>query len=206
MASSAPGRDRRGQRYGAVAIALHWLIAAAILAMIAIGLTMAHAPIPRATKFMLFQLHKSVGLTILMLALLRLFWRLAHRPPPLPAAMPRWERGAAETTHGLLYVFMIGLPLIGWAMVSVSPLNLPTVLYGVLPWPHLTFLTALGPKKALEPVFQWLHAYGAYVLIAFLALHVGAALRHYFFERDTVLQRMIPGLPALRARPQGPPR
>jgi polyisoprenoid-binding protein YceI/cytochrome b561 len=134
----------RGSRYTTVAIALHWLIALAILAMLAIGLTMTHVKLAPVDKFKLYQLHKSIGLTILALALLRLGWRLVHRPPALPAAMPAWERGAAEGTHVLLYGFMIGLPLLGWAMVSASPFNLPTVLYGVLPWPHLPI-----PDKAV---------------------------------------------------------
>ena len=203
MTATAAGPDRRGERYTAVAIALHWLIAIAILAMLAMGLAMTHLALAPAMKFKLYQLHKSVGLSILVLAVLRLAWRLLNPPPRLPAGMPRWEKGAAETTHVLLYAFMIGMPLIGWAMVSVSPFNLPTVLFGVLPWPHLTFLTAFGPKPVLEPLFKWLHADGAYVLIAFVALHAAAALRHYFVEHDTVLQRMIPGLPRF---PAGPPQ
>ena len=170
--------------------------------MLAMGLAMTHAPLGPADKFKLYQLHKSVGITILLLAVLRLLWRVAHRPPALPDDMPAWERGAAESTHVLLYVFMIGMPLVGWAMVSVSPFNLPTVFYGVVRWPHLTFLTAFGPKTALEPFFKLVHAYGAYVLIAVLLLHVGAALRHYVVERDTILQRMVPGLPRLGALPE----
>jgi cytochrome b561 len=183
----------RGARYTAVAVALHWLIALAILAMLVMGLTMTHGALAPATKFKLYQLHKSVGLSILMLAVLRLVWRLTHRPPDLPAGMPAWERGAAEATHVVLYCFMIGLPLIGWALVSASPFNLPTVLFGVVPWPHLP----VPDKKVAEPILKLAHAYGAYVLIGFVALHVGAALRHYFVERDTILQRMIPGLPRL---------
>ncbi|UDL92985.1 cytochrome b [Lichenihabitans sp. PAMC28606] len=192
----------RGQRYTSVAIALHWLIGLAILAMVVMGLLMVHGSLAPADKFRLYQLHKSVGLTILILAVLRLVWRFSHRPPTLPADMPAWERGAAEGTHVVLYAFMIGLPLVGWALVSASPFNLPTVLYGVLPWPHLSFLSSLpaASKKSVGAVLEMVHAYGAYVLIAFVALHAGAALRHYFIEQDTILQRMIPGLPRFGAR------
>ena len=195
--------SERGARYTNVAIALHWLIALAILAMLALGLTMTHVKLAPVDKFKLYQLHKSIGLTILVLAVLRLLWRFTHRPPALPAGMPAWERGAADATHVILYVFMIGMPLVGWALVSASPFNLPTVLYGVLPWPHLPWLTTLpaASKPAVEGVLKAVHAYGAYALIAFLALHAGAALRHYLVLHDTILQRMIPGLPRLGAPP-----
>ncbi len=189
----------RGARYTAVAIALHWVIALAIVAMLAIGLLMTHGAIPPATKFKLYQAHKSIGLSILMLAVLRLLWRFGHRPPALPAGMPAWEKGAAESTHVLLYVFMIGMPLVGWAVVSMSPLSIPTLFFGAVRVPDLTFLTALGPKAVLEPVLKAMHAYGAYALIAFIALHAAAALRHYVIENDDVLQRMIPGLPRFNA-------
>jgi cytochrome b561 len=192
----------RGQRYTNVAIALHWLIALAILAMVVIGLTMVHVKLAPVDKFKLYQLHKSIGITILALVLLRLLWRLLNRPPVLPADMPRWERQAAEATHVLLYFFMIGLPLVGWAAVSASPFNLPTVLYGILPWPHLGFLSNLpsASKKPIADALALVHAYGAYALIAFIALHAGAALRHYILLHDTILQRMIPGLPRLGRR------
>ena len=189
----------RGARYTTVAIALHWLIALAILAMLAIGLTMTHVKLAPVDKFKLYQLHKSIGLTILALAVLRLGWRLVHRPPALPAAMPAWERGAAEGTHVLLYGFMIGLPLLGWAMVSASPFNLPTVLYGVLPWPHLPI--PYKAAAAAEPVLRWLHAYGAYALLGFVVLHAGAALRHALVKGDDILQRMLPRLPRLGGGP-----
>ena len=123
-------------RYDAVAIILHWTIGLGILALIAIGLTMTHLGLAPMAKFQLYQLHKSIGITVLLAVLLRLLWRLTHRPPPLPA-MPPLEKAAAEGTHRLLYLLMLVIPLSGWALVSVSPFNLPTVLYGVVPWPHL---------------------------------------------------------------------
>ncbi len=202
----------RAARYTNVAIALHWLIALAILAMLGIGLVMVqliHVKAYQATGFRLFQLHKSIGITILILALLRLVWRLTHRPPPLPDDMPAWEHRAADATHVLLYAFMIGMPLLGWAYVSASPFTVPTVLYGLVPWPHVPFLADLSgaSKTAVAPVLRLLHDYGAYALMVFLALHAGAALRHYFVLHDSVLQRMIPGLPRFGAKPtQGNPR
>lgn len=182
------------QRYTAVAQALHWLLAIGLTGMVVMGLVMAHAKLAPAVQFKLFQLHKSVGITILFLAVLRLLWRLTHRPPPLPAEMPGIEKASAHTAHVVLYGLMLGLPLVGWALVSVSPFNLPTVLYGLVPWPHLSFLSGLPrPDKIYwESVLRAIHAYGAYVLIALVAIHVLAALRHHFFLGDDILRRMLP--------------
>ncbi len=195
-------------RYGWVAIVLHWTIGLSILAMLAMGLVMTHVKLTPLMQFKLFQLHKSVGLTILVAAVLRLLWRLAHHPPALPRHMPRWERVAAEGTHVLLYGLMIGMPLVGWALVSASPLNIPTILFGVVSWPHIPLTAWFGWSKAqASPVLAWIHADGGYALIALVALHAGAALRHHLVLRDDVLRRMIPGLPWLgRRTPERLPR
>ena len=193
---SASGYAERPARYTVVAILLHWLIAAGIAALIVIGLVMTQlsAQLPQMEVFKLYQLHKSIGITVLLLAVFRLVWRLTHRPPPLPREMPAAEKGAAHGLHWLLYVFMIGMPLVGWAVVSSSPFNLPTVLYGLIPWPDLPILPALADKAAVSHVLAWVHAYGAWILIALLAVHIGAGLRHHFIKRNGILGRMIPGL------------
>lgn len=189
----APARPpTAARRYTVVAIVLHWAIALAIAALIGVGLTMMHAPITKADKFRLFQLHKSIGITVLLLVVARIAWRLFHAPPPLPADMPPLERRAATGTHHLLYFFMLGLPLTGWALVSASPLNIPTVLYGLFRWPHLPVLSTLPQKAPVEAVFKDIHTYGAWILIGVLALHTAAALRHHFVVRDDVLWRMLP--------------
>lgn len=193
------------QRYTTVAIILHWLIALAIITMLGIGLTMMHGPITMATKFRLFQLHKSIGITILGLVILRVLWRLTHKPPPLPDSIPPLERTAAEGTHYLLYLYMIGLPLTGWALVSASPINLPTVLYGVLPWPHMSFLATLPNKAAVSKVLDWIHTCGAWTLIAVFGIHALAALRHHFLIHDDVLWRMLPLVRRPSARKDAPP-
>lgn len=181
-------------RYTRVAIALHWASALGILALIGLGLVMTGTGIAPMTRFQLYQWHKSVGLTVLLLTLARLAWRATHRPPPLPAGMPATERRAAGAAHGLLYFLLMALPLSGWALVSASPYDIPTVLYGRVPWPHLPGFAGLADRAGAEAVLKTLHHRAAWVLIALLLLHVGAALRHHLVLRDATLRRMLPGL------------
>jgi cytochrome b561 len=188
--------DASARRYSAVAILLHWASALGVLALIGMGLTMTHAGLSPMRLFPLYQWHKSIGITVLVLTGLRLAWRLARRPPPYPAGMPARERRAAGAAHALLYGLLVGLPLTGWAVVSLSPFNIPTVLYGLVPWPHLPLARLLADPAGAEGLLKALHAYGAWFLTALLVLHVAAALRHHFLLRDGVLARMLPGRPA----------
>jgi cytochrome b561 len=190
-------------RYGVVAISLHWTIAAAILAQLATGPWMVRAirsAGSQALAFHAYQWHKSLGLTVLALSLLRLCWRLANPPPPLPAAMTSIERKAAKTIHGLFYLLTVGIPLVGWAMVSASPLGLPTMVFGLFEWPHIAWLSGLG--GGVEAAFKTAHRAMAYAFIGLLALHVAAALKHHLIDRDDVLERMLPMV--RRSRPAGP--
>jgi cytochrome b561 len=185
-------------RYNAVAIALHWAMAALLLFMIWLGWNM-------EDNEARYQLHKSIGITILFLALARLAWRFANPPPPLPEGMPRLEKTASHAVHIAFYAVMIGSPLGGWLMVSVSPLQVATVLYGVISWPHLPFTEGLISEDLFEFV-EFFHSKGAWVIIGLLALHVAGAVKHEFGAEDGVLKRMMPGLfgksnpPALPAR------
>ena len=181
--------------YDNVAKTLHWLIAFAIVAMLVIGWTMTNIPRDNPYKFPLFQWHKSIGITILLLSLVRLVWRLTHPAPPLPAHMPDWEKFAARASHFLFYVLIIGMPLVGWAIVTSSPLCLPTYLFGWIHWPNLQGLTDLDAdkKKQVGLLCGAAHSYGAYILAGLLVLHVAAAHKHHWFDRDDVLTRMAPG-------------
>ncbi|MEI7606988.1 MAG: cytochrome b [Rhodospirillaceae bacterium] len=181
-------------RYDTVAMILHWLTAAAVLGLLVAGMTMTRLQPGSALQFSLYQLHKSVGITVLALTLIRIGWRLAHRPPVLPETMPGWERRAAAAGHLALYGLLLVLPLTGWAVVSVSPFNIPTVLYGLMPWPHLPGLATLPPadKHAAEAVLKQLHDAGAWTMLGLLAVHVGAAVRHLLWLRDGVMERMLP--------------
>jgi cytochrome b561 len=176
-----------------VAIAFHWVIAFAILGQIGLGWTMSDLP-NGMRKFELFQLHKSVGLTILLLSLGRVAWRLTHRPPPYAEGVRGWQRRLATTVHVGFYVVMLALPLTGWALVSASPLNIPTELWGVVPWPHLPGLSTLPgeQKEAVSGVLSDTHAWLVRLTLALLALHVAGALKHQLLDRDGTLGRMLP--------------
>lgn len=173
-------------RYTAVAIALHWAMAALLLFMIWLGWNM-------EDNEARFQLHKSIGITILFLALARLAWRFANPPPPLPEGMPKLEKTASHAVHIAFYAVMIGIPLGGWLMVSVSPFQVATVLYGIVSWPHLPFTEGLISEDLYEFV-EFFHSKGAWVIIGLLALHVAGAAKHEFGAEDGVLKRMLPGL------------
>ncbi|MEE8631045.1 MULTISPECIES: cytochrome b [Methylobacterium] len=190
------------RRYTLVAIVLHWLIALGILVLLGLGLAMTRGPLSPMDRFAFYQWHKSVGLTVLVLMGVRLAWRHFHKPPPLPAAMPKAERRAASAAHLALYGLLLAMPLVGWAMVSASPYNIPTVLYGVIPWPHLPVLPELPNKAAVEGVLKLVHSYGAWLLMALLLLHVGAALRHHLVLRDDTLWRMLPLVRRASAKPE----
>lgn len=186
-------------RYGAVAMALHWLTAAAVAGLIAIGWVMTDLPKESSLKFTLFQWHKSVGITVLLLTLLRLAWRLLHRPPPPPAGLTDWERRGAAAAHIALYALLLVLPLSGWAAVSASPLNIPTLLYGVVPWPHLPVPDLMASRDALAELLEDSHGFGGNIMAWLAGLHVLAALWHHFYRKDEVLLRMVPRfLPLIR--------
>lgn len=179
-------------RYGLVAAGLHWMIALLILGALLLGVVMTSlAPADRLT-FSLYQWHKSLGVLIFVLSLGRLGWRLADPPPPLPAGMAGWERAAARAVHGLLYALMLGMPLIGWMLVSASPWNIPTTPFGLFTLPHLPWLADQPDKQLLEAMFKRAHVAGAISLALLLAIHVAAALHHHLVRRDDVLVRMLP--------------
>ncbi len=179
-------------RYSVIAIVLHWLIAALIFTNIWYGWRMGQ--LKGLAQYELFQLHKSIGLSVLILSLLRLGWRVVDAPPPLPVHMTRLERGIAGATHWIFYGFMIILPLTGWVIVSASPYNLPTVLFKTVPWPHLGFIHNLpmATRKLIEDQVGDVHAWLAWSLLALAAIHIAAAIKHLVWDRDDVAARMLP--------------
>lgn len=180
----APTLPSDAGRYGGVAMALHWLLALLIIASFGVGLYMSDLPMSPA-RLKLFNWHKWAGVTILALSLLRLVWRLTHRPPPdVPG--PRWQQRAAHATHWALYALFILVPLAGWAYSSAA--GFPVVWLGVLPLPDF-----VSPDKALADVMKQRHAVLAWALGALVVLHIAAALKHHFVDRDGLLDRMRPG-------------
>lgn len=179
-------------RFSVPAIILHWTIAALLFTNIWIGWQFDDAK--GLALFNALQLHKSVGITVLLLSLARLALRLAIRPPPLPAHMPQWEKRAAIATHWAFYFVTIGLPLTGWVVVSASPTNIPTLLYKHIPWPHLGFIhdMPMPARKSIGGAFGTAHESLVWLTYALIFLHVGAALKHQFVNRDVVLWRMLP--------------
>lgn len=213
MAGTGTQNDRtsaRFRRYDAVAMLFHWTIAALIIWQIVVGIWMANALLAadEATRFVAYkqvQLHKSIGLTVLALSVLRLAWRWMRPTPALPDGMSGIERLGAGLTHAAAYALMIVLPLIGWAMVSTSPQlgDVPTVVFGLFVVPHLPFLSGLegAAQQFWSRNFYIAHATLGYIFAALLILHVLAALKHHFVNRDQVLARMVPVV-----APRGPVR
>lgn len=182
------------KHYSKVAVTLHWLIAAAIVFQLALGWRMGDEP-KGPGLYALFQLHKSIGFVILFLSLFRLGWRLTHTAPPLPVAMPRWEQLAAKLAHLAFYGIMIGLPLSGWLLVSTSKINIPTLLFGVVPMPHLPWFVSLAAdaKAGWHEFSEISHSLLALATAGLLALHLGAVLKHQLLEKDEVFGHMALG-------------
>jgi len=180
-----------GARYSTVAIILHWAIAALMIAQVPLGWQMGGKS---AESFARFQLHKSIGLTILMLTVLRILWRLVNRPPALTVG--GWEGWLARFVHRLFYVLLLALPLSGWLLVSTSKITVPTLIFGVLPWPNLPGLGGLdaGVRHGLHELGEGAHEFMVYIFLIALLLHVAGALKHHWIDRDGSLRRMAPGV------------
>lgn len=200
-------------RYSRGAMVLHWLIAAAVLAMIPMGIWMSDAitdPDSQQLAYRLFQLHKSIGFTILALTVVRIGWRLAHPVPQLPERMAGWERIAARLTHWAFYGLLLLLPLTGWIYVSAGwsvgydrALNVPTSWFGLFQIPHLPFVSAQPAEGRRLAAFSAMaaHATLAFGGIALVVLHVAAALKHQFRDRDNVMASMVPWMKLRTADP-----
>jgi cytochrome b561 len=176
--------DPSAARYTGVAQFFHWLIAVLVVTQFVLARWALSLPLG-SHKLALLARHKSVGMTVLMLAILRLAWRLAHRPPALPANMTRFERVAARATHIAFYVLLFAMPLTGWMMSSAKAYSVSW--FGFFTWPDL-----IGKNEAAFNLLRTTHDTMSALLFAVAILHILAALKHHFWNRDTVLLRMLP--------------
>jgi cytochrome b561 len=178
--------NRDIQHYNNVAIALHWIVAIGVIIMIGLGWYMVDIPKGTPSRSLFFNTHKSIGLTVGIIALIRLLWRATHPAPPLPAGTPRWTIGAAHASHALLYFLLIFMPTVGFIASNFSK-------YGV----NYFQLVKIGPffaeDKKMYDLFQGMHEVAATVLVVVIAVHVLAAFKHLLVDRDGVFQRMMPG-------------
>ena len=182
------------QRWGSLAKLFHWTIVLLILAQGVIGLVMVELP-KKPNIIPIYTFHKSLGLTVLALALLRLIWRLFDTRPAEPSAMPRWQVLGARFGHLLLYVLLFAVPLSGWWFDSASSLR-PLYWWGLVKMPSLTGGSA---DKALKELAQETHEMLFWVLVLVAAGHAAMALVHHFYNRDDVLRRMLPGRAPVRS-------
>jgi cytochrome b561 len=178
--------DAPAQRYTGMAIALHWLIAALILCTFLLAQYMTGLELSPA-KLKLYSYHKWIGVTIFLLVLVRLAWRLAHRPPPPPASMPAWQHRTANIAHFFLYVLTLAIPISGWLMSSAS--GFQVVYLG-----HIAIPDLLEKDKALADQLKQVHEALNWLMLAVVVLHAAAALKHHLLDRDDVLRRMLPFL------------
>jgi cytochrome b561 len=171
-------------RYGLTAIVLHWLVAALIGAAFTLGVVMVDIPGLTPTKLRYFSWHKWLGVTVLAIAGLRLLWRLWRGVPP-PVTMARWQQRASAIGHALLYGLMFAVPLAGYFYSLAA--GVPVVYFGIWPLPVL-----MEADPVLKPVLKQLHITLVYSMLAVIIVHILAALKHHFIDRDGVLKRILP--------------
>ncbi|MGI9260161.1 MAG: cytochrome b [Gammaproteobacteria bacterium] len=170
--------------FGLVAQLLHWLIAALILCQFVLAQLSANASF--FERLALLARHKSVGMTILVLAIVRLLWKSTNRRPSTLLELPRYQRLIARASHALMYALIFALPLTGWIMSSA--LNTPVSYFGLFSWPNL-----VEPQQELGDLLALVHSYLFRLLAAVIAVHASAALFHHFVFKDAVLRGMLPG-------------
>ncbi|SAK73443.1 cytochrome B561 [Caballeronia catudaia] len=183
-ATSRDGRpNASSERYAGPMIALHWLIAIAIIAMLCIGFYMVALPRGLPFKSDLINFHKSLGITVFLLVLMRILVRLAYGRPPLPP-MPTWQRAAASITQALLYVGMVGMPLTGYLGSSFNK-------FGTKVW-GLTLPQWGWDDKHLRGILFGIHETIAWIMAALVIIHFLGAMKHQLIDRDGLLRRMWP--------------
>lgn len=181
-------------RYTKTAMILHWLIA--LLIAINVALIWSVGFLPDDTIRPVIDTHKSTGITVLGLVLLRILWRFANPPPPLPDVYPQWEKKTSHVAHIALYALILALPLSGWLHDSAwkAAAQFPMQLFYMIPWPRISFIADMAPaaKEQFHAISGAVHVWLSYLLYALFVLHVGAALKHQWIDKKPELERMLP--------------
>lgn len=170
--------------FGAITKTLHWVMALLVIAILGVGLWMTGLPLG-PDKFKIYALHKSFGFCVLMLVIARMVWHIYSKKPGFVEGMKTWERLAAHAAHIFLYLAMLAMPLSGWLMSSAK--GYTVTIFFTFDLPHL-----IGENEALGKVFATTHWVLGYAMIAAVAVHIGAALKHHFINKDETLRRMLP--------------
>jgi len=174
-------------RYNAIAIILHWIMAIAFFLMLASGLSFDNIAMAQSFKFQLYQWHKSLGVLLIVAFALRIGWRLFHKPPQLPASFKKIDIIGAKLGHIALYALMIAMPLSGWAMVSSSPYGLPTIVFGWFEWPHIPRLSGDNFINGLAKDAHWIMGW---IFLSVIAIHIFAVIKHYKIDNENLIKRM----------------
>lgn len=188
MSDTTETMSTQTARYSSVAIALHWIIALLVLTLIALGLYMDHASIDDPTP--LHNLHKALGILVMLLVVVRVIWRLTHKAPSLPQDMPKQQRIAAMSVEGILYIFQILMPATGW--LAMSAIAAPVVMFGLFSWPNIPLPESVLESGSLSTILFPLHQWLSWFFAGFIALHILAALYHRIIRRDQIIFRMLP--------------
>jgi cytochrome b561 len=175
------------ERYTSLAVILHWLIALLLVWGFTLGWVMEGIPKTSPDKMLYVSWHKWIGVTVGFLVIVRIAWRITHQPPALPHTVPDWQRYASHSVHALLYFLMLAIPLTGYFYSSAA--GRPVVYLGLIPLPPI-----IAPNPDLKSLLKTLHVTFNYTLLGVLGLHIAAALKHHFIDRDQVLARMLPFL------------
>lgn len=184
MANALPS----AARYSRGAIVLHWLIA--VLIALNFAAAWVSEDMPKEAKLQVMGNHKAIGITILVLTVLRVLWRLVHKAPPLVETLKAWEAALARVTHAALYFVMLAVPLAGWGLHSAFSKGAPVGMFGLFGFPALP----VGSDKPTIGMFHELHEVFATLMLVLLGLHVLAALKHQIVDKDDTLKRMVPWL------------
>ena len=186
-------QSQTGDRYTRTAIIFHWVIAALVIANISLAWTFKTWPDYSWTQSVT-NTHKTFGITVLGLALMRLMWRIGHRPPPFSPLIPRWQVTAARMGHAALYFIILAMPLSGWIYDSAweYAADVPIDFFGLFEMPRIAWVADMPPvpKKALDEVFHVVHVWLSYLLYVLIAAHLIGAAKHQWFDRVPTLQRM----------------